>query len=163
MDWTGSPDQLKRERTRTTDAVARDGDARGEAAVPRAGACYDGAPESIAAARSFTAEFLTRVRAVFGLQVSAEATATSQLVVSELVTNACKYAPGPCLLDLEVTGGLMEITVWDANPVPPVVCGTDPGRVGRHGLEIVLALCESLDITLPPVGKRITARVALAR
>jgi hypothetical protein len=38
----------------------------------------------------------------------------------------------------------------------------DPTRVGQHGLEIVMALCRSFAIHREPVGKRITATVALA-
>jgi hypothetical protein len=37
-----------------------------------------------------------------------------QLVVSELVTNARKYAPGPCLPDLEIVEGGVQISVWDS-------------------------------------------------
>lgn len=40
-------------------------------------------------------EFLTRVQAEYGLPVSARAMDLTQLVVSEPVTNARKYAPGP--------------------------------------------------------------------
>ncbi|MFF8957325.1 ATP-binding protein [Streptomyces sp. NPDC014894] len=135
-------------------------------AASRAAVCYDGTPGSIAAARLFTAEFLERVAAEPSARVSAEAVGTAQLIVSELVTNACKYAPGPCLLDLELTGGpgggsVLEITVWDANPEPPVPYTTEPGRVGRHGLEIVLALTEGFDVGREPVGKRIGVRLPL--
>jgi signal transduction histidine kinase len=60
----------------------------------------------------------------------------TQLVVSELVTHARKYAPGPVLLDLRVTGAVVEVVVWDSNPVLPAAQAADPGRVGPHGLEI---------------------------
>jgi two-component sensor histidine kinase len=84
------------------------------------------------------------------------------LVVSELVTNARKYAPGPCLLTLEVAEGAVEVTVWDSEPSLPVVQAADPRRVGQHGLEIVVAVCRSFQMHREPVGKRITAAVALA-
>ncbi|MFI5681274.1 hypothetical protein [Streptomyces cellulosae] len=32
----------------------------------------------------------------------------NQLVVSELVTNARKYAPGPVLMELRIAGSLVE-------------------------------------------------------
>ncbi|MGW6459830.1 ATP-binding protein [Streptomyces sp. NPDC055078] len=128
---------------------------------PWAGAGYDGAPESIAAARHFTARFLTEVGTGLGEPVSAEVIEKAQLVVSELVTNACKYAPGPCLIDLEVVGDLLEITVWDTSPDLPVACPAEPARVGRHGLEIVLALSVGFDAGRRPVGKRITVGVPL--
>jgi len=85
-----------------------------------------------------------------------------QLVVSELVTNARKYAPGPCLLTLEVSDGAVEVTVWDSEPVLPIAKAADPGRVGQHGLEIVMAVCRSIEVRREPVGKRIKAVVVLA-
>ncbi|WP_434096751.1 DUF4982 domain-containing protein [Streptomyces mirabilis] len=38
----------------------------------------------------------------------------------------------------------------------------DPGRVGQHGLEIVLAVCQIFCVHREPVGKRITAAIELA-
>ncbi|GGK27595.1 ATP-binding protein [Streptomyces camponoticapitis] len=127
-----------------------------------ASAVYDGEPQSIPEARQFTREFLTRVQAAQGILVSAPAIGTAQLVVSELVTNVCKYAPGPCLLDLRVAGDMLMITVWDSDPALPAVLETDPTRIGQHGMEIVRALCQSLNIDQEPVGKRITARLPLS-
>ncbi|OQD51671.1 ATP-binding protein [Streptomyces phaeoluteigriseus] len=85
-----------------------------------------------------------------------------QLVVSELVTNARKYAPGPCLLTLEVTDGAVRVDVWDSSTTLPSVRGIDPERVGQHGLEIVMAVCQSFAVHREPVGKRITATIVLA-
>ncbi|MGW0425391.1 ATP-binding protein [Streptomyces sp. NPDC003015] len=123
---------------------------------------YEGRPSDIARARDAARDFLARVQTVHGLPVSERALAMIQLVVSELVTNACKYAPGPCLLDLEVTGGSIQITVWDSDPVLPVARAADPGRVGQHGLEIVMAVCQSFEVRREPVGTRTTASVMLA-
>ncbi|MFI1884802.1 ATP-binding protein [Streptomyces jumonjinensis] len=146
--------------------LAGEGDTVCRDAVPWAGECYDGTPESISAARCFTARFLSRVRARLGVPIPEETIATAQLVVSELVTNSCKYAPGPCLLDLEVTGGrgdgFVEITVWDADPGLPTPVAADPERVGRHGLEIVLAVSEGFEVRREPVGKRVGVRVAFS-
>ncbi len=86
-------------------------------------------------------------------------TGVAQLVVSELVTNARKYAPGPCGVNIEWAGAVLEITVWDTDPALPVVRAADPGRVGGHGLEIVTALCEGFEVRREPFGKRVTARV----
>lgn len=52
--------------------------------------------------------------------------AMGELVVSELVSNAYKYAPGPCLLDLEVSDGAVEISVWGTDPTLPSACPVDP-------------------------------------
>ncbi|MFI9244045.1 ATP-binding protein [Streptomyces sp. NPDC053086] len=118
--------------------------------------------EEIAAARDTARDFLTSVQAVHGLPVSKRALGMVQLVVSELVTNARKYAPGPCLLDLEICGGTVEISVWDSSPTLPSVLAPDPGRIGQHGLEIVMAVSQSFAVHREPVGKRITAAVVLA-
>nr|WP_307128756.1 ATP-binding protein [Streptomyces sp. B1I3] len=115
----------------------------------------------IAAARSFTREFLTDVQAAHGVRVPSRASEIAQLVVSELATNVCKYAPDPCLLDLEVSGGMLMITMWDSGPVLPAARHTDPGRVGQHGLEIVLAVCQSFEMRREPVGKRIRVQIPL--
>ncbi|MFD4577285.1 ATP-binding protein [Streptomyces sp. NPDC058417] len=121
----------------------------------------DGDGSCIAQARHLAVDFLTRLRTEHGLVVSARALDLTQLVVSELVTNARKYAPGPVLMELRITDGAVEVVVWDSDPGLPVARAADPGRVGQHGLEIVMAVAESLEVHREPVGKRITARVAL--
>lgn len=124
-------------------------------------AVFEGSRE-IAHARALARSFLVDVQAVHGLPVSARAMDVVQLVVSELVTNAGKYAPGPCLLTLEIGDGAVEVTVWDSEPVVPLARGDDPQRVGQHGLEIVVAVCRSYEVHREPVGKRIKATVVLA-
>ncbi|MCX4579798.1 ATP-binding protein [Streptomyces sp. NBC_01571] len=118
--------------------------------------------EEIAAARDLARSFLTGVQAVHGLPVSGRAMGMVQLVVSELVTNARKYAPGPCLLTMQVQDGAIEVTVWDSSTDLPAVLPPDPDRVGQHGLEIVMAVCQSFRFHREPVGKRITAAIVLA-
>ncbi|MFJ8948367.1 ATP-binding protein [Streptomyces sp. NPDC102395] len=115
----------------------------------------------IAQARHFAADFLARLQAEHGIPVTSRAMDLTQLVVSELVTNARKYAPGPVLLDLRVTGAMVEVVVWDSDPVLPVARAADAGRVGQHGLEIVMAVAQGFEVQREPVGKRITARLAL--
>jgi hypothetical protein len=124
-------------------------------------AVFEGSGE-IAHARALARSFLADVQAVHGLPVSDRAMDVVQLVVSELVTNAEKYAPGPCLLTLEVSDGCVEVTVWDSEPVLPLAMADDPARVGQHGLEIVVAVCRSYEVHREPVGKRIKVTVALA-
>ncbi|MEV5440485.1 ATP-binding protein [Streptomyces sp. NPDC052682] len=114
-----------------------------------------------AAARRPAIGFLTDVQAVHGLPVSERAMGMTQLVVSELVTNAVNYAPGPPMLDLQI-GGAVRVSVWDSDPVLPDVSATDPQRVGRHGLEITLAVSQGYEVHREPVGKRVTALIALA-
>ncbi|MQS16859.1 ATP-binding protein [Streptomyces kaniharaensis] len=61
------------------------------------------------------------------------------LMVSELVTNACLYAPGgPRELRLSWNGHRLRVEVADASPVPPRLRPhADPGRPGGHGLRVV--------------------------
>ena len=124
-------------------------------------ATFDG-DERIAEARDVARSFLADVQAVHGPAVSDRGMSMVQLVVSELITNARKFAPGACLLTLEVSEGAVVVTVWDSESRLPTVQGADPRRVGQHGLEIVMAVCESFQVHREPVGKRVTATVALA-
>jgi anti-sigma regulatory factor (Ser/Thr protein kinase) len=121
----------------------------------------DGDSSCIAEARHRAVDFLARVQAEHGLPVSARAMDLTQLVVSELVTNALKYAAGPVLMELRIAGDLVEVAVWDSDPVLPVARAADAGRVGQHGLEIVMAVAQGFEAQREPVGKRITARIAL--
>ncbi|MFD4628410.1 ATP-binding protein [Streptomyces sp. NPDC058284] len=124
-------------------------------------AAFDGS-EEIAVARGLARDFLASLRTLHGVPVSARVVGMIQLVVSELVTNARKYAPGPCLLTLGVGEGAVEVTVWDSSAAMPVVQPPDAGRIGQHGLEIVMAVCRSFEVHREPVGKRIKAAVVLA-
>ncbi|CAL2072968.1 HATPase_c domain-containing protein [Streptomyces murinus] len=151
---------------------SRTGGRRSAPAEPMAAVAeFDGDTGCIAAARHEAARFLTRARAEHGVAVSARALDLTRLVVSEMVTNACKYAPGPIRMDLRITGARtedprIEISVRDSVPLPPVVRAAEPRRVGQHGLEIVLAVAESFEMRPEPPGrppgKRIIVRIALA-
>ncbi|MYS24542.1 ATP-binding protein [Streptomyces sp. SID4948] len=121
---------------------------------------YAGKPGAIGSARRLAAAFLDRTRAT-GLEVPDEAIATAQLVVSELVTNAVKHTGGPCGIDLELAGGIVEITVWDTSTQPVTAADPDPTSVGRHGMEIVAALCGGFHVVRRAVGKQITVRMSL--
>ncbi|MEV0693672.1 ATP-binding protein [Streptomyces sp. NPDC050388] len=121
----------------------------------------DGDGAWIAKARQLAAAFLTRARTEDGLPVSARAVEITQLVVSELVTNARKYAPGPVRLDLCITDDALEVMVRDGSGVLPVARVANPDRVGQHGLEIVMAVAHGLEVQPEPTGKRITARISL--
>ncbi|MFE5829035.1 ATP-binding protein [Streptomyces sp. NPDC056488] len=128
----------------------------------RADYALDGDGGCIAAARHHTTAFLDRARTEHRLPVSQRARDLAELVVSELVTNACKYAPGPVLMELRISTSSVDIVVWDSDPVVPAARAADPGRIGQHGMEIIKAVAEELFIEREPVGKRITARLTLA-
>ncbi|MGW2620246.1 ATP-binding protein [Streptomyces sp. NPDC001500] len=116
----------------------------------------------IADARHHAVAFLDRAHAEHRLPLSARVRDLTQLVVSELVTNARKYAPGPVLMELRITAGSVDVVVWDSDPTVPAARAANPGRIGQHGLEIVKAVTEGLFVEQEAVGKRITARIALA-
>ncbi len=141
-------------------SLDEDGTAPGEQ-VLRTTVALEGDGTVIAEARRLAVEFLARVRAGHGVPVSQRVVDLTQLVVSELVTNARKYAPGPVLMEVRVVGDAVEVVVWDSDPVLPVARAADAGRVGQHGLEIVMAVAQALEVRREPVGKRITVRIAL--
>ncbi|MGW1966540.1 ATP-binding protein [Streptomyces sp. NPDC001935] len=116
----------------------------------------------IAQARHLAAAFLTKVRDDHGIPVMTATIEIVQLIVSELVTNARKYAPGPALLRLRITGPIVRVELWDSNPVLPAAKEANPNRIGQHGLEIVSALARAVSVEQTPVGKRITADVSLS-
>jgi anti-sigma regulatory factor (Ser/Thr protein kinase) len=131
-------------------------------AVLRAGYALDGDDRCIADARHHATTFLDQARADHHMPVTSRTRDLTQLIVSELVTNARKYAPGPVLMELRITARDVEIVVWDSDPTVPTARAADPSRIGQHGLEIVKAVTENLFIEQEPVGKRITARIALS-
>ncbi|MEU5764808.1 ATP-binding protein [Streptomyces asoensis] len=128
----------------------------------RAGYSLAGGVGCIADARHHAVAFLDQAEADYPVSVPAHVRDLTQLVVSELVTNACKYAPGPVLVELRISLRAVDIVVWDSDPLVPAVRAADPDRVGQHGLEIVKAVSQDLFIEQEPVGKRITARIPLS-
>jgi anti-sigma regulatory factor (Ser/Thr protein kinase) len=116
----------------------------------------------IAEARHLANDFLGRGRTDHGVAVSARAVDLTQLVVSELVTNALKYAPGPLWMELRIADDAVEVSVRDSARVQPLAGPVDPRRVGQHGLEIVMAVAQAFHVHLEPSGKSVTARITLA-
>ncbi|WP_237330349.1 ATP-binding protein [Streptomyces sp. BA2] len=117
---------------------------------------------SIAEARHLALDFLTRARTDLDVTVSARAMDLTQLVVSELVTNARKYAPGPMVMELRIVDSSVAVTVHDSARARPVARPEDPHRIGGHGLEIVKAVAQNFHVHLEPAGKRVTAHIPLA-
>ncbi|MEV6570299.1 ATP-binding protein [Streptomyces sp. NPDC051577] len=142
---------------------AADGSDQQTQVGPLISACteFDGT-ETIGQARDRARAFLAELHGKHGVAVPVRATDLVELVVSELVTNTRKYAPGPYQLTLELHDGRIEISVWDSNPSLPTILAPDPYRIGRHGLEIVMASAQSFHIQREAVGKRVTAAIALS-
>ncbi|MGC9479736.1 ATP-binding protein [Streptomyces sp. WG4] len=115
----------------------------------------------IADARLFAAEYLTRSQRGRRSPLPENVSEAVHLVVSELITNAVKYGADPIELTLSLTDDSVTVTVRDGDTMLPAPRSTDPARVGQHGLEIVAALSQAVDVRREPSGKRITARIAL--
>ncbi|WP_420035994.1 ATP-binding protein [Streptomyces sp. cg28] len=113
------------------------------------------------AARRAATRFLDHARSEHGCEIDRSTDELCELTVSELVTNAAKYAPGPYLMELALTPVELRITVWDSSTHLPVASLPDPDRAGQHGLEIVEAVSRHVDVRPDPVGKRITAALPL--
>lgn len=132
----------------------------GRTAGTTASTIYTDLDGAIASARDFVGSFLL-AKATDGVPMGPSAVGDARLVISELVTNVVRHATGPCQVDLELIGGVLHIAVSDTHPVAPIAHAPDPRRVGQHGLEIVLAVCEGVEIEPLPSGKRVRARLAL--
>lgn len=146
---------------REVDPLGEDGNAQDGRSQVQTTVALEGGGATIAQARHLAVSFLSQAQGRYGVPVSQRAMELTQLVVSELVTNARKYAPGPVLMHLGIAGEWVEVVVWDSDPALPVARAADAGRIGQHGLEIVMAVAESFEAYREPVGKRISVRIAL--
>jgi anti-sigma regulatory factor (Ser/Thr protein kinase) len=86
----------------------------------------------------------------------------AELVVSELVTNVLRHAPGPCALTLRLTGTELSISLYDTSSDVPVVKPPDRHRIGGHGLHLVHSISDRVVVTPRRRGKEITAHLRLA-
>ncbi|MFD6294702.1 ATP-binding protein [Streptomyces sp. NPDC060235] len=143
------------------DEASEADDARPSNAPLETSLSLDGDSSRIAQARHAATAFLVKARDHVGIPVAQATIEIVQLIVSELVTNARKYAPGPALLSLRIQDALLSVELWDSSPVVPAAKAPNPERVGQHGLEIVAALAQNLTVEATSTGKRITAHVAL--
>ncbi|WP_234438655.1 ATP-binding protein [Streptomyces sp. NRRL S-340] len=142
--------------------TAGEGGAAQEAEGARTTVTLSGEGACIAEARACAAAFFARDGAAgHRSPVPERFVGLVQLVVSELVTNACKYAHGPVVLRLCLSGGTVRVEVWDSAPVFPTAQAPDPHRVGRHGLEIVRAVASVLTVRSERGGKTVVAHIPL--
>jgi anti-sigma regulatory factor (Ser/Thr protein kinase) len=116
---------------------------------------FDGSPACIARARRTAAAFL----ADHAPQVRDAVRVDVLLVVSELVTNAVRYAPGPLTLVLALADGGLEITVRDTSSRPPRP--RTPGPTGGFGLPTVQRLARRTHVATHPGGKSVRVLMAL--
>jgi two-component sensor histidine kinase len=138
-------------------------DGQGPDHPPRRHLAWSGPPPPAARARAEADALLSALQDTHRIAVAPRAADGIRLVVSELIANAARHAPGPGRLDLRAAGRgrLVRITVWDTSPAMPQPRPSDPRRVGGHGLEIVTALSSRLFVQHAAEGKQITADVPL--
>jgi anti-sigma regulatory factor (Ser/Thr protein kinase) len=115
-------------------------------------------------ARRYTRFFLDSCRGI-----SAETAETAELLVSELVTNAVRFAGDPArvlryseradapriLLSLRHFPGCLLIEVHDADRNPPVLSGHDDLAESGRGLMLVGALSTGWSYFFPPDGGKV--------
>ncbi|MEU1126438.1 ATP-binding protein [Streptomyces sp. NPDC005899] len=123
---------------------------------------FDGEPGCIAQARELADRFLSRLVAEWLAVLGEHTRSDLMLAVSELITNADRYSHGPYMLELEGDAERVSVTVYDSSTALPVLYSPDPGRLGGHGMEIVVALCDRVTAERVPVGKRIRAEFQLS-
>ena len=105
-------------------------------------------------------------RAFLEAQVPAPAAHAMQnalVVVVELVSNAMRHAPGPCVLELSRDGELLRISVSDTSSSAPTPRAVDPSTDGGgFGWHLLHSLAERVEVNLHPGrGKTVTATLAL--
>lgn len=121
--------------------------------IPRRTASFAGDRRSVTGARIAADEFL------YALARAVPPSAPERwddilLVVTELASNAVRYAPGPFELTLRRTFDGVHVTVRDSNPAPPAPRPFRPweggGGVGWH---LVHALCDQVSVVPVDGGK----------
>ncbi|MFD0008070.1 ATP-binding protein [Streptomyces sp. NPDC127178] len=133
-----------------------------EAVWERVALWIDGSHEALCAARKACS------RLVQNAEWQQEAQADLVLVVSELVTNACRYTNGPCRVSLEVSVDTAVVEVWDASPDMPTLPGPLPDEpceetaaCGGYGLGIVVVLSQCVEVLSHELGGKTVRAVVV--
>ncbi|MFE5114077.1 ATP-binding protein [Streptomyces sp. NPDC056663] len=130
-------------------------DERDPAAPQRYSSSWDAPDASISEVRAAVRALLAQA----GHHPDHRSGQDAQLIVSELVTNALRHAPGPGRLALEVIPGTatLRITVRDSSPRPPELRTHDARHVGGRGLHLVTRLCDRLHTVALDTGQQVVA------
>lgn len=81
-------------------------------------------------------------------------------VVSEMVTNVVRHAPGPCRLYLVTDLDELTVAVSDTSTEPPRPRIPDTNGTGGFGWAIVTRLATRIDVyPRPPYGKTVCATI----
>ncbi|MBP0450629.1 ATP-binding protein [Kitasatospora sp. RG8] len=119
--------------------------------VPSLDVYLDGAPGSEGRARSAARCFLGELAGLDRVRLSPQTRQDAVLVVSELVCNACRHAPGPCRLTMVVVDEGVEIAVEDTSSELLHPAGR-PGPSG-HGLFVVATIGHRVHAARTATGK----------
>ncbi len=114
---------------------------------------FGGAPGCIAEAREAAVAFLHQHSRAAGRTFHDDVL----LVVSELVSNAVRHAPGPFVLELGLVPGGIEIAVRDTSSRPPR--SRTPDRTGGRGWSIVQTLARRVRVVPRHDGKSVHAEL----
>lgn len=104
------------------------------------------------------------VEAIQGWEVDLddEVVHTAELVISELVTNAVRYAGrGQVSLEVQLLAAVLRVEVLDSSPVLPRPGLPDEHSENGRGLFLVAALADRYAAEPTPTGKRCWAEIAL--
>ncbi|MEU9057233.1 ATP-binding protein [Streptomyces sp. NPDC048384] len=83
------------------------------------------------------------------------------LIVSELVTNACRHSPGPVDLRTTWNDHVLTVEVDDRGEDVPVIVGKeDRGADGGFGMGLIDALADGWGVESQSEGKTVYVRVA---
>ncbi len=107
-------------------------------------------PGAVSDCRRFTSQALTEFEWLPPVDQAAGTAADDVvLLVSELVTNACRHGTAPYRLTLRTCDGpsahpTLRVEVSDADPTPPVLCSHHRlGVPGGYGMQLVARLARS--------------------
>ncbi len=92
--------------------------------------------------------------------------AGTELVLTELATNVAKHATGPAWVELEWSGDLPALTVYDLGPgftLETISLPADPLSPGGRGLFIVSHLVEELRVARREAGSKVSATLPVRR
>jgi anti-sigma regulatory factor (Ser/Thr protein kinase) len=117
---------------------------------------YDRAAANVGEARSWIDEFLA------DRAIEDTVRDDTQLVVSELVTNALMHGDGELVLRASVTASTVQVSVSDSGDALPEVLPIDPTRIGGLGLIVVDRVAAAWGVSPFPGGKTVWATLRLS-
>jgi anti-sigma regulatory factor (Ser/Thr protein kinase) len=115
---------------------------------------FDGSGGCVSAARGCARAYLDQCAPPLPPTAAQDAL----VLVSELVTNAVRHAPGPCCLYLVETDAELTIAVSDTSVALPRPRAPDLERGGGFGWHLLRRLSRRVDVLeRPPWGKTVCA------